>query len=116
MRVAVMACEPYSVSAAAHHHGAAHRWRLVSTAIAASMASTKSNYCRAIMDAHAIYAPLTEAFTARPIGLLVSYMTLALLTELVKRKSTPLGGSRRSGLCEHASKWDESPPPSEPHA
>ena len=25
MRVAVMACEPYSVSAAAHHHGAAHR-------------------------------------------------------------------------------------------
>ena len=71
------------------------------------MASTKSNYCRAIVDAHAIYAPLTEASQQEPIGLLVYYMTLALHRS-AKRKSADHDAP---GLCEHASKWDEPLPP-----
>ena len=77
MRVAVMACEPYSVSAAAHHHGAAHRWRLVSTAIAASMAPLKGNLLPCDYGcARYLCGPQQE--NRQRGSLLVSYMPLAL--------------------------------------
>ena len=68
--------------------------------------------CREIMMRTLSMRPSQRHSQQEPIGLLVYYMTLALHRS-AKRKSADHDAP---GLCEHASKWDESLPPSVPHA